>query len=178
MISLYPKGEVDGIRLRFTDITVNRAECAAKIDRAFKVIVQTGKHYEHLLKRIRWIIVWPGDRVFADDKGRVHIASSDLLGIDELALASVLVHEATHLRIMALGIGFEPSQRERIERLCVREQATFLRRAPGDGEQMAREAEDMLEYPWWTSEQRETDLDELLREHNLPKWLKAVLPRD
>ena len=177
IVSLYPKTRVNGFSVRFTDITVDRSECALRLHRALRLVARVGRHYETLLSRIKYIVVWPGDRVFADERGGIHIASSDLLGIAELALASVLVHEATHLRISALGVRFEPAQRERIERLCVREQAAFLRSASGEGEELAREAEEMLKYPWWTPEQREADLDSLLRSHGLPRWLKAVLPR-
>jgi hypothetical protein len=176
IISLYPKRDVGSVRIIFTDITVDKTDCAAKIRRALEQVITAGRCYDVLIKRIRKIVIWPGNHTFADGAGGVHIAS-DLLAIDDLALASVLVHEAVHLRISARGIKYEPACRERIERLCIGEQARFLRRVPGAGEDMAREAEACLAFPWWTREEREANVDELLEEHHLPKWLRAVILR-
>ncbi|HEY9230161.1 MAG TPA: hypothetical protein VIP11_26145 [Gemmatimonadaceae bacterium] len=177
IISLYPKSRVEGIRVIFTDIAVDRAECVARIHRAVNAMQVAGKPYKSLISRIRYIVIWPGNRTFADNAGGIHIASGDLLGIDELALASVFVHESVHLRIGARGIKYDPACRERIERLCIEVQARFLRNTPGRGEEMAREAEAVLAFPWWTREERESDLERLLDEHQLPKWLRAVVPR-
>jgi hypothetical protein len=178
IISLCPKRRVDGVRVLFTDLKVDRAESAARIHRAMEAMSAAGKHYETLLKRIRYIVVWPGDHAFADGVNGVHIPSADLVELDEFALAAVFVHEAVHLRISARGIKYKPECREQIERLCITEQARFLRCVPcGYGEQMARDAEELLASPWWTPEQREADLERLLNEHHLPKWLKTVMPR-
>jgi hypothetical protein len=175
--SLFPKREVDGVRVTFTDIAVDKEECLARIHRAIELTRNTGFHYASLIKRLRSIVVWPGNRTFAVGAREIHIASEDLLGINDLALASVLVHEAVHLRINARGIKYKPAYRERIERVCIAEQARFLRCFPGDGEEMAREAEACLAVSWWTHEAREATLDDMLEKHQLPRWLKVILPR-
>ena len=49
-----------------------------------------------------------------------------------MELASLIVHEATHGRIFEAGIAYEGERRERIERLCMREETQFMRRAAPD----------------------------------------------
>jgi hypothetical protein len=177
VIGLYPKRRVAGIRVIYSDTSVDRVECGARIERATAAVSAAGERYRALMKRIKYMVVWPGNRTFADSSGGVHIASEDLLGIDDLALASVLVHEAVHLRISARGIKFLPAVRERIERRCIAEQARFLRRHGGIGEQMAQEAEAVLAFPWWTVESREAELQQLLDTHRIPRWVRPILPR-
>ena len=177
IISLYPKAKVEGLRIIFTDLEVDRNECSLRLRRAVEMMRAVGTPYETLLARIRYVVIWPGNRIFADNAGGIHIASQYLLGIDDLALSSALVHEATHLRISARGIEYREEYRERIERICIAAQADFLRRHPPAGEEMAREAEAVLAFPWWTREQRDADLEQLFEEHDLPKWLRAVVPR-
>lgn len=177
IIRLYPKREVDGVRVIFTDLAADRTECSSRIHRAVTAMRGASMRYQALLRRIRYIVVWPGTYTFADGSGGVHIASADLVGIGDLALASVLVHESVHLRINAHGIPYQPECRERIERLCIKEQARFLRQAPGSGEEMARDAESVLAFPWWTQEAREADLQRLFDDNNLPRWLMAIARR-
>jgi len=177
IISLYPKMEVDGIRVIFTDTVVDRPECAARIRRAIEMAVAVGRPYAALMKRIRRVVIWPGNRIFADSAGGVHVSSEALLGIGDLALASVLVHESVHLRISALGVRYEPAHRERIERLCIGEQVRFLRSFGEQGEEMARDAELVLGFPWWTQEQRDADVEQLCDEHRIPKWVRSLVPR-
>lgn len=177
IISLYPKRWASGVRVTFSDLSVDRTECTSRLSRAFALMRATGPRYASLASRIRHIVVWPGNHTFADNTAAVHIASMDLLGIGDLALASVLVHESVHLRISALGVKYEPKKRERIERRCVREQARFLRATPGDGAAMANEAEAALGLKWWSPEQRQADLQELLDEHRLPRWLSTIVRR-
>lgn len=60
-----------------------------------------------------------------------------------------------HLRVETLGIPYEPSQRERIETLCVREEADFLKRLQTrQGAIWADEAIAGLKTPWWTEDHR------------------------
>ena len=177
IIRFYPKREVEGVRVIFSDLGVDRAECASRIRSAFEALNTIGRGYQATAKRIGYIVVWPGHYTFADGFGGVHLASADLLGISNYALASVFVHESTHLRISARGIKYLPECRERIERLCVKEQARFLRHVPDHGEEMARDAESVLAFPWWTQEANDADLRKLFDDNNLPKWLMAITRR-
>ena len=180
IIRLYPKRHVAGTRVIFTDLDVDRDESAARIEQAIEVIGSSGEHYRKLLARVRFVVVWAGDYCFADGFGGVHLPSVDILGISTHALASVIVHEAVHIRINRMGIQYLPDYRERIENLCITAQATFLRCAPDnpdDAEDMARTAESVLASPWWTAAQREENIRQLLTDNRLPIWLLAVLRR-
>ncbi len=46
-----------------------------------------------------------------------------------MSLASIIVHEATHARIDDRGIPYDEQRRDRIERLCRRQQQLFMQRA-------------------------------------------------
>lgn len=179
VIHLFPKRRIAGFTVVFTDTAVDRSRCLAHLEAAASTVVAVPGAYSSLIRRIRYIVVWPGNRTFADTKGGVHIESSVLLGVSELALASVLVHEAVHLRVSALGIKYDQPQRERIERLCIRTQAHFLRSSGlPRGDEMAREAEEALASPWWTREERAQRNDQLLTDHGLPRWLRTIMPNN
>ena len=60
-------------------------------------------------------------------------------------IASVIVHEATHARMMRLGFGYEEPKRVRIEHICFGAQQAFARRLP-DGEQLVKEVEETRTY--------------------------------
>jgi hypothetical protein len=176
--AFFPKRYVDGVRVTFTDIAADREACLMRIHLALESMRDTGVRYGRLADRIRHIVVWPGDQVFAVDAHEIYVPSEALLGVTDLMLASVLVHEATHLRVYARGIRYEPQYRWRIERLCISEQVRFLRCFREDGEALARAAEDCLNRPWWTGAEGEKRLDRAIEKHNLPKWLKFVVPSD
>jgi hypothetical protein len=75
-------------------------------------------------------------------------------------IASTIVHEATHARLMCGGIGYEAASRARVEAVCFRRQRAFAARLPA-GEPAREEAERSLTgYPskFWT--------DEAFRERN------------
>jgi hypothetical protein len=55
-------------------------------------------------------------------------------------IASVIVHEAAHARLMRCGIGYEPELRARVEAVCARRQLAFAAKLP-DGEQVNAEAD-------------------------------------
>ena len=65
--------------------------------------------------------------------------------------ACVLVHEATHGVLRSHGIGYTPELRERIERLCVREEQRFVHRLcaidPNLAARLAREF-DARDWHW------------------------------
>jgi hypothetical protein len=45
-------------------------------------------------------------------------------------IASTIVHEATHARLMARGIGYEEGQRARVEAVCIRRELAFAKKVP------------------------------------------------
>lgn len=56
-------------------------------------------------------------------------------------VASLIVHEATHARLMRCGIGYEETLRDRVERVCLRREMAFAARLPtGTGRSQQAEA--------------------------------------
>ena len=58
-------------------------------------------------------------------------------------IAAIIVHEATHARILNRGIRYEEAIRERVEAVCVRRELAFARRL-SDGREVRERAEPML----------------------------------
>jgi hypothetical protein len=59
------------------------------------------------------------------------------------AIASTVVHEATHARLVRAGVPYDESLRPRVERICFRAQRAFGRRLP-DGRDVVELAERQL----------------------------------
>lgn len=92
-------------------------------------------------------------------------------------LAGTLVHETVHLRIAGLGIPYRRSLRERIERMCIREEARFLRTIPEGGEDFAKEVEAELQSEWWTDDSHNKIVDEAINRGDLPRWAARLVRR-
>lgn len=178
IVHLFPKRYDAGIRVIFTDLDADRDDCVARIKDALALTEQGPRRYRLLRNRLRFVVVWAGDYCYADSFGGVHLPARDVAGVSALALASVFIHEAMHVRISRMGIAYLPAYRERIETLCIREQAAFLRSAqnnPDDSEDMARAAELVLDFPWWTNAERSSNRERLLEEHAIPEWMRIVV---
>lgn len=87
------------------------------------------------------------------------------------------IHETVHLRIRGFGIPSRTTNAARIERICVREQARFLRLIPHDGEQRALDVEETLGTEWWAEEARRAELDRVIRDVGVPRWLHSLFRR-
>jgi hypothetical protein len=59
-------------------------------------------------------------------------------------VASIIVHEATHARLMRCGIGYEEALRDRVEQVCLRREIAFAARLP-TGKGRGQQAEATLE---------------------------------
>ena len=96
-------------------------------------------------------------------------------------IASTIVHEATHARLMRCGIGYEEELRSRVEAVCWRREIAFAAKLP-NGEQARERAERYLEYysadaHWTDAALRKHQVKgtvELLRYLELPEWLKRI----
>ncbi|MEM8622502.1 MAG: hypothetical protein AAGG47_03165 [Pseudomonadota bacterium] len=69
-------------------------------------------------------------------------AFGEMRSVEDLALT--IVHEATHARLEARGIGYPEGQRAKVERICLRREAAFARRA-GLSQDVIRSIEDHAE---------------------------------
>jgi hypothetical protein len=93
-------------------------------------------------------------------------------------LATTMVHEATHARLFAAGIGYPTTLRPRIERLCMRQELDFAGRI-SDGSAAAARARHGLNLPdenWHPDVVLERRLA-LIRSWGWPEWLVRVIER-
>ena len=75
--------------------------------------------------------------------------SAELLGSGSLSVALALVHEATHARLHAARIPYDASSRERIERICIRQEIIFAQQFP-DNASLVDDIRRQLDRPWWS----------------------------
>ena len=134
-------------------------------------------------RRFRWvalvhhIMLWPGHYSAANRFDGIVVSRADLVDWGLPYAASVMVHEATHVRIERAGVPYLPRYRDRIERLCIEEQIQFLRAVPDGGEAYASAVEAALGEPWWTTEQRDRTVHKVVAENGLPEWLAHLIVR-
>lgn len=178
ILALYPHERVAGKRVIFTDLKAPRDRCVASLREALHVLGERDpRNYRRVLRYSRHFVVWPGHYFATDHMGGIQLAASYLLEADPAQLAAVLVHEAVHLRIRRYGVTSHPTTVARVELRCVKEEANFLRRIPGDGEQWAREAEEELSNEWWTESARREHVDKVIHDVSAPGWLQLLLRR-
>ena len=99
-------------------------------------------------------------------------------------IASTIVHEATHARLMSCGIGYESELRARVEMACVRRQLAFAAKLP-NADHVRESAERSLAFcaaddGYWTDGAIEERYVEggitAMRHLGLPDWLVRVFP--
>lgn len=150
-LRLYRKHRVCGIPVVVTDPRTDLNGFLTRIKLALELLRDADPRRFRIVARfVNHILVWPGDHTAYDGWGGIHLASRHVLSSGPTILASAFVHEATHLRIARRGIPYAKRLRRRIETLCVKEQASFLRKVPGEGPERAEEVEAGLAEPWWT----------------------------
>jgi predicted SprT family Zn-dependent metalloprotease len=88
-------------------------------------------------------------------------------------LAATIVHEATHARLWARGIRYSRSRRERIERLCTREEIDFARHLES-AENLVADAEARLQREWWTEEHELERRLRQLEQLGRPMWYRRM----
>ena len=100
--------------------------------------------------------------------------------VDDIQLAATLVHETTHAWLNHHGIQTRhrdgPVRRARVEAICIRSEAAFLRRVP-NGETLAGELESLAQWALddpeakWSEEAFDQRRASDLRELGVPEWL-------
>jgi hypothetical protein len=90
-------------------------------------------------------------------------------------IAATIVHEATHLRLLRCGIGYEQAVRARVEAVCFRRELAFAAKLP-NGEQVKQIAQRGLETApgfWTDAEHNQRNADGqlgALRQLGAPDW--------
>jgi hypothetical protein len=94
-------------------------------------------------------------------------------------VASAIVHEATHARLMRLGFGYEEHDRLRIEHICFSAERAFARRLP-NADELLTEIEETKSYYgeayFSDTGQRDAKL-EGLRTLGVPRWIVWLLAK-
>jgi hypothetical protein len=159
LFGILPSQRLLGFRLMLLASDADNELAKERIAAALGLLESTSTvFYRRVVRYVKQIVVWPGPYTAAVGPRTVQLSTAHLDPVDALELASVLVHEATHLKIGAWRIPYDDEHRERIERLCIKEQTAFLRSAGGDGIVMAEILEERLANPWWTAEAHKADL--------------------
>jgi len=99
---------------------------------------------------------------------------------DVRSVAMTLAHEAMHARLEQAGFGYPPSQRTRIERLCLKAEIALGERLP-DSDGLVEEARRAMDEVWWSIDARNERQAQELRVLGWPKWavrLRGVLFRE
>ena len=178
LFRLCPRRHVEGVPIVFMDFDIDRDMSVARMAAIFETLRQVDERYLATVKRyVRHVAIWKGHYTASDKIGGVQLASSWLMDSSDLLLASVFVHEATHLRVRRYGIKYNADMRSRIERLCVKQQAGFLRKVHDGGEDLAALYEEALESPWWTDQAHQADVEKLVSDIDIPRWLVPLLHR-
>ena len=143
--------DVHGKRVLISDPHADKSMVLADLKAAILVLENVNpKLFGAVLRYVGHIIVWPGDYTAYDSWGGVHLSAAYLRKAPAEIIASGLVHEYVHLRVERCGISYEGEARARIETLCVRHQAAFLRETKHEhSEAWALEAEIGLKDRWW-----------------------------
>jgi hypothetical protein len=90
-------------------------------------------------------------------------------------IALTMVHESAHARLWRQGIPYTSSLRERIERICVRQELQFAQHLP-DSDDYSAYVTRKLSSPWWTDEAVSLRRAHA-REAMWPRWLVRLHAR-
>ena len=146
--------------------------------------------YERLLRDLERVRVWvhPGGSSASYKKSlrSCELDSRYVLGEASSLemIASTIVHEATHARLMHCGIGYQAELRARVEMVCVRRELAFSAKLP-NGDQVRESAERSLEYcaadeGYWTDAAMEEryveDSITAMRHLGMPDWMVQIFP--
>lgn len=119
---------------------------------------------------IRLIILDGGGGEFWPEMRACVIPAARVDNADVVRIALGLVHETTHARLWRVGIRYDPTIRDRVERICTEAEVTFASHLPGADTQLARIARE-TEMPWWTNEDLLERQLTNLRNLGAPGWL-------
>jgi hypothetical protein len=164
----------DGLQVCI-DVQYDTAELRGEIAVALQLIQTVSPvRYSRLKLDLERVLVTsvPGAEYVAAI-GACVIGASQVQSEPPLSVASSIVHEAMHARLWRRGFQYKREWRPRIERVCVKAQVAFLRRAGGD-ERIIAHLESQLANPWWTAEHRLTRTVQHLRAVGAPEWIVLV----
>jgi hypothetical protein len=176
---------VDGLWVGSWDDGAKGEAVLGRIEAALCLIKTHDRlRYERLIRDLErvWVLVLAGSfnkRLMACQLDTRYV-------LDEASslemIASTIVHEATHARLMRCCIGYEQGLRARVEAVCLRRELAFAARLP-NGARVRELAERSLELcaaDYWTDSAFDArhleGAMEALRHLGAPNWLLRPLP--
>lgn len=150
-----------------------------KVEKALRLIESyNAKRFAQMQRDIKFIFVFrhPTTRgQWHQDLQMCELDDNFVLAVETSVaeIASVIVHEATHARLMRLGFGYEEPKRLRIEHICFDAQRAFVRRLPNSDELLEEIAATESYYGTdrYSDAGRRNETLEGLRMLGVPKWL-------
>jgi hypothetical protein len=187
LLRLSRKTYIDGVWVGvFSEGRKKEIEILRRVGEALHLIKRYDKYrYKRVLQEIEriWVHLLPyGGAVFARGLKRCLIDPRFVLASSPTILASAIVHEATHGRLMRYNIGYEEQIRSRVEKICMRQELRFALKVP-DGEELQQTVKDRLELPpeSWSdeafAEAYRTGEHEIVHVAGIPEWLERALLR-
>jgi hypothetical protein len=141
----------------------------ARIHEALELIrARTPRRYGRVRRDVRrLVIIAAGGAEYWPQVDGMALTRDELTSQSIEEVAFTIVHEATHARFWKMGIPYAHTCRERIERLCVREEVAFAQTLP-DADWWVAEVQRPLATPWWT--------DDAIRERRSSAWRELKKP--
>lgn len=131
-----------------------------------------------------WVNLVPGYRAWYRNEFRMCELDERFVLAEATELetiASVIVHEATHARLMHCGIGYDERIRARVEAICIRRQVAFTARLPGGADALDEAERNLAPQPpeFWTNtayqDRRDAGIVETLRHLGVPNYRVRAL---
>jgi hypothetical protein len=141
----------------------------ARIREALELIrTRTPRRYRRIRRDVRrLVIIAAGGAEYWPRVDGMALTRAELTNHSTEEVAFTIVHEATHARLWRMGIPYARALRDRIERLCVREEVVFAQTLP-DADRWIAEIQRPLATPWWT--------DDAIRERRSSAWRELLRP--
>jgi hypothetical protein len=139
--------------------------------------------YKRVLKELDriWVRLQPSSvACFVAHRKSCDIDPRYVLSYTPEQLAPVIVHEATHGVLIRRHIGYDEALRERVEKVCVRQELAFARKLP-HAEAVQETVERALAYPlemWTDSSFKDRYREGMLtmaRHIGIPVWLMRAM---
>jgi hypothetical protein len=108
----------------------------SRVEEALRLIKHNDPlHYSRILKNLDriWVSLIPSARAHYDGSLNACVFDERYLLLETMtieAIASAIVHEATHARLERYGVVYDEKRRSRIEAICLRRERNFLTRLP------------------------------------------------
>jgi hypothetical protein len=177
-----PNKRIDGLWIGIGGHSEGQDErLLARVEEALSLIKRYDRlRYDRLSRNVRrvWVHTLPyGLGTYNEALAACELDARFVLDetTSQELIAATIVHEATHLRLLRSGIGYEQAVRARVEAVCFRRELAFAAKLP-NGDQVKQIAERGLEIApgFWTDAEHNQRLAdgqlEALRYLGVPDW--------